>query len=532
MRFYFLALILFAFIQQNTWVGYTQTLLPLPKEETDLVPYRKGDLWGYSDISGHVVITPKYRYVDFFSHGLAFVELVDSISPSGEKIEEQAIISKNKTLLKRDFGGSVTILNDTLILVNKTNGAIHGTFSYLLDINGNEYSLGSPYDIGFFENHVVLSFYQSKYQLVDFRGNFIRNTTHDSVWTIGFYDANHNLIYTPKSVCGNIENTFIHIKRKDDNFGTEHFMTKKGEFISSHNFKYFKTDSEDHTCPSLFNSGVAIIWKNDQVGVVDSNGNTIIPFGKYDNIESFSEGMAMAYIGEEMVFISNSGVELKLSEGLTEPVKFHEGYARVEVDNSKAYYGFIDKQGKLYKLKKMYEVVGHFSEGLCKVFSNGKWGFISIQGKEIFPLNLDYEQVGDFSEGLCWVMKDQKYGFIDRTGKEVIPLNLDYAQSFKGGYCEITKVDKWDHEQIDVIDSTGTQMNYQFSSDQPWINGYRIIYDPVSRNQGVVNSAHRVIIPMDYTYVRINSIGLAIAVNNGKHIGYINLKTGVRYFEN
>ena len=38
-----------------------------------LIPYRKGDKWGYADPQRNIVITPKYNEAQWFSEGLAAV---------------------------------------------------------------------------------------------------------------------------------------------------------------------------------------------------------------------------------------------------------------------------------------------------------------------------------------------------------------------------------------------------------------------------------------------------------------------------
>ena len=60
-----------------------------------------------------------------------------------------------------------------------------------------------------------------------------------------------------------------------------------------------------------------------------------------------------------------------------------------------------------------------FSEGLCGVEKDGKWGFIDKTGKEVVPFI--YDDVNWFGEGLSEVKKDGKYGFINKTGEVVIP---------------------------------------------------------------------------------------------------------------
>ena len=40
-----------------------------------LIPYRKGDKWGYCDSTKKIIIEPKYDYAYVFQNGFAFVSL-------------------------------------------------------------------------------------------------------------------------------------------------------------------------------------------------------------------------------------------------------------------------------------------------------------------------------------------------------------------------------------------------------------------------------------------------------------------------
>src|ERR1051325_7442430 len=44
-----------------------------------LIPYRKGNLWGYCDSTEKMVIEPRFKSAELFSDGLAYVEYNDSL---------------------------------------------------------------------------------------------------------------------------------------------------------------------------------------------------------------------------------------------------------------------------------------------------------------------------------------------------------------------------------------------------------------------------------------------------------------------
>ncbi|MDO4441411.1 MAG: WG repeat-containing protein [Moraxella sp.] len=82
-----------------------------------------------------------------------------------------------------------------------------------------------------------------------------------------------------------------------------------------------------------------------------------------------------------------------------------------------------------------YNVVYCSSEGLTKVWQNGKYGFIDKTGKAVIPVQYDF--AWEFSEGLARVEQNDKYGFIDKTGKAVIPVQYDFAWEFSEGLAKV-----------------------------------------------------------------------------------------------
>lgn len=144
-------------------------------------------------------------------------------------------------------------------------------------------------------------------------------------------------------------------------------------------------------------------------GFINAKGQEVVPC-KYDNVRSFSEGLAVVNVGGKF------GISL--------------------VSGGK--YGYIDTTGKEV-IPLRYDDANDFSEGMAPVLLNGKCGYINKKGKEVIPLK--YDVAGKFFEGLAVVrignMEMGKWGFIDKSGKEIIPLQYDYAESFENGKAEV-----------------------------------------------------------------------------------------------
>ncbi|MFJ1382346.1 WG repeat-containing protein [Capnocytophaga canimorsus] len=115
---------------------------------------------------------------------------------------------------------------------------------------------------------------------------------------------------------------------------------------------------------------------------------------------------------------------------------FHDGLAYTSKGKKISY---IDKEGKeAFPFEFKLDVSENYSEGLLRVMSNDKYGFIDTKGNVVIPFL--YESAGKFKEGLAAVKLNGKWGFIDKTGKEVIPFiytKVDYYDRFYKGRCKV-----------------------------------------------------------------------------------------------
>jgi hypothetical protein len=126
-----------------------------------------------------------------------------------------------------------------------------------------------------------------------------------------------------------------------------------------------------------FREGRAIVQRNGMYGVIDLDGNEVVPL-KYDWIEWFYEGMV--------------SVEL----------------------NQKC--GFVDKDGNEV-VSPRYDWVSDYQEGMATVRIDGRYGIIDLDGNEVIP---------------CWYtdVERQSYGFsasfrVSEHAVEHLYFNLD-----------------------------------------------------------------------------------------------------------
>ncbi len=106
-------------------------------------------------------------------------------------------------------------------------------------------------------------------------------------------------------------------------------------------------------------------------------------------------------------------------------------------------------QPKKKTVAKGYDAIYPFIKGKAKVYKNGKYGYINMEGEEFIPCK--YEEIYPFERGIAKVQRNGKFGYINEQGEEVIECKFDYIGPFKNGRA-IVKLDG----KLEIIDTEGT----------------------------------------------------------------------------
>lgn len=233
---------------------------------------------------------------------------------------------------------------------------------------------------------------------------------------------------------------------------------------------YFKNGYIDHTGRIVipiqyaeaddFKAGIAKVKKDGKYGIIDKTGKMKAVFpnaNKYTLIEPFSEGLARVTISSPNVsnsavvkyydgYINTSGKEV-IPVQYSSADDFSEGLSGY-YDEENRLYGFFGKNGQTV-IKPAYEDLrSPFSEGLCAVKKNDKWGFIDRNNKNV--IDYKYELTLGFHEGMARFQQNNKWGYLDKTGKEVIPAKYDGNKEFSEGLALVNDNNKWMY-----VDKTG-----------------------------------------------------------------------------
>jgi hypothetical protein len=85
-----------------------------------------------------------------------------------------------------------------------------------------------------------------------------------------------------------------------------------------------------------------------------------------------------------------------------------------------------------------YDYQGPYCDGLARVKTNQKWGFIDTSGNVVVPPK--YNQVENFVDGLAKVRTGQRWGLVDKTGAVIIKPTFEWIYDFQDGIAKV-KID-------------------------------------------------------------------------------------------
>ncbi|MCX6244907.1 MAG: WG repeat-containing protein [Bacteroidetes bacterium] len=363
-------------------------------------------------------------------------------------------------------------------------------------------SLGIPYD-------TVRDYYYSG-DLLQWKGGLSSvkdySYSNDLQYKGRLVSSNNNITVVPEGVC-----TWYNV------YGG---VTDQGFYING---------AQRYKLEGNFNEGLvkAIIgdWGNYRVGFIDRNGVEIVPV-KYDNVEVFSEGLALVKLNNKYGFVDKNGKEV-IPIIYENALSFHDQLAAVRL-NDKC--GYIDKKGELI-IGFNFQHGNYFYSGLASVMKNDKWGYINKSGVELTEFN--YDSYYHEYEGFIQVKIGEKWGFIDSEGKEVIPVKYEDAGPFYDGLSIVELNGKYGC--INKKGETVIPFNYDQIGHMvlpPLFGSYKwdrvIDYEGLSLvkigyKYGYINRAGEIIVSINYDDAYSFSNGLAAVKLNDKW-GFINTK--------
>jgi WG containing repeat len=168
-----------------------------------------------------------------------------------------------------------------------------------------------------------------------------------------------------------------------------------------------------------------VVNKNDHCGYINSSGRLAIQM-VFEDCRDFSEGLAPVQINKRWGFI-NQGGKLEIQPQFDEcRWSFSEGLAAVRLGKN---WGYIDPKGN-FVIPPQFAYAQGFSEGRAVVLVGQKHG---ITDKTALLTDLFDDSGWSFSTGLLAVERDSQWGFVSLRGDVVIPLQFHRVKEFAEG---------------------------------------------------------------------------------------------------
>lgn len=289
-----------------------------------------------------------------------------------------------------------------------------------------------------------------------------------------------------KTLQGDLENS---------NYG---LMNHKGELIVPNEYtNYIQYDDIK----------VLVLNHDKKAGMVDYKGNIVIPFDASSISEKQENGLFFVGKGEgesTRFGLVNKEGKILYPFVLSTYDNFEHGLARVSKGENFDQWGLIDTNGKEV-VSCDNDYIFPFSEGMATFQDrNGGQGFYDTKGKVVLDLKKKYEEVGYFSEGLCPVKKKGNYGYIDKKGKLVIPCKFGEVDNFINGTARIYKTDQLGNRRIGLINKKGKQIAAVQFLDMEYKDSGEIkvgIKQSYLTKYGFLNKFGKMILPPKYDEV-------------------------------
>lgn len=405
----------------------------------DLIPYRIGYKWGFSNSKGELKIPAIYSEVKFFNDfGLAHVATggpnrsdlsfgyIDTLgnevipikkySYLHEFVDSMAVFEMAYEFPIRKYGafditGSVVISETTNSLKILENGLMFipdSGYVGLINRKGETIIPIKYLAISEFTNGIaIIKNKKEKFGLVDDQGNILTPIVYDRIYEERFDLLRQHIEKMDEEV---LSNGLLPAKKQINDKSKWGVIDLNGNVIIPFLYDYMGLFTQDVALVGEYYDGNKIKW-----GIINKKGTLVLPV-TYNGLGNFQYGASYTYINNKAGFINLKGE--KISEFKYDyATDYVNGFAKVgitkEIPNTGRYWSFVDRNG-VEITKRYYDKVHDFREGLARVELNSKYGFIDTLGQEIIPINhtatLEYVFDGYViatDDGQLWEVKDK-----------------------------------------------------------------------------------------------------------------------------
>lgn len=468
-----------------------------------LVPYRKGELWGFCDWRKNMVIPPQYQEVKLFINELAKVKNGDKWGLIDQKGEVFVPIRYDLV-----YGAS----KQTHITVCKGGDAS-----------------GHKGKWGFTPKYKGLT--KAGFEEIPLQYDLIRESGEAGLLAImqnnlwGIITSEGRIQISPQFEVEKVENHSFFDKNQSITNPEIGFLEEKNFF------SYLKLK---------FQNQLARVKKNQKWGYINPFGNEVLAL-EYDFVSEISENMATCVKNNQILFW-NTKTKTFLLDTSQLDLSFYKKqvYKNGLVAVKKAgKFGFLDTKAIL-QVPCVYAQVHNFNENIALASQendiNPNWHIINPKNEKLGEILNKYQLIDtQFEGGFVRVKYQNLYYFLDKQGKSLLEEGLQYADIFQGNYALAVNIEG----KMGYLSANGGWFlpdEYEFEKQNffPEVQ-YDLFKVKKNGKWGIVGAKNQIIIPFMYDDLRFVPLKIDqkpkrnlrfIAKKNGK-FGVISIKNKV-----
>jgi hypothetical protein len=169
---------------------------------------------------------------------------------------------------------------------------------------------------------------------------------------------------------------------------------------------------------------VAVVVTQDwDVGVVDTDGEIIVPFGRYAEIDKFSYEYARVVESNDRSITARYGIINTKGEVIIKPVYDYiydiNFFCGLAVVNKGGEYGVVSVNGTVV-IEPEYDKIICLDDGYIRGVKDGEESVLSLKGEILIGPGI-YDKIGSFLGGIALAQKNDKYYVINTRGEIIKP---------------------------------------------------------------------------------------------------------------
>ncbi len=527
--------------------------------------------YGLARYTGEIYIHPKYTNKIKFENGIAEIKISDNKPLHKINKEGQVIVSdenKNEVIIPKDYywgtdfinGISIvrSVKNDKLGVINKQSDVLITPEFDTIDLMSDKTLLVAKYNY-----HRDIYYYG----LYDINGKCI----FPAIFKFFEYLDNNRI-----RVVWNLDETHSW-SLGEHKPGPNKYLWDGAEYLVNNRSALCDTQgniisNKNLVCVQTFNNGYArsslTLYIKDnqvylgQVGIIDINGQTIVP-PDYDGIVLYDHFFALLRKGEKygIADLKNrktilfNDINIKKPESVDSFGRFI--YTDGDCNNQTNNKGVIGPKGIIVPSGK-YSHIELLKNGLIEVSNeeNTLYGLLNLKGKEL--LKMEFSYISSFNYGYATVciggyyeedilgreLVGGKWGIIDKTGKIIVECIHDEKQELsaediiKYNLIDDSEFDSYgrllfhDWEEINrcntgvigrngIIIPIGKYTNIQLlENGLIKVSNEEEIFDRLGGLYGLLDADGKELLEMKYSYISEFKDGYA-SICIGGHNGYL-----------